>query len=114
MKYSSVSELEAKGVQLADTLSISLSLKEVVRRLDCTTEEVVRDGLGPFEFVVFFSEAIGFWALAGSKVYPDVGASVWAVPVIDTADLAQQVRRSLGLLQIQLMDSSTGELLEED
>lgn len=109
-----MSELEAKGVQLVDTLSISLSFMVVVRHLDCSTEKVVRDGLGSFRVVVFFSETIGFWALAGSKVYPDVGASVWAVPEIDTADLAREVRQSLGPLQIQLMNSSTGEVLEED
>lgn len=112
MNPSSVSELNANGIQLFDTLSVSLSLNQVVRHLGCSTEEVSRDGLGPFELVVFFSNTIGFWALAGPKVYPDFGASVWAEPATNSADLAQEVRRSLKPLRFELMNPSTGEVLD--
>lgn len=111
MKLSSVSQLEAAGVRLSDTLSIDITLDEVTGHLGCNTEEVIRDGLGPFDFVVIYSGDVGFWAMVSPKACPEVGASVWAEPSTSEAKLINEVKTALKPVHFQVMRSATGELV---
>ena len=110
--FKSILDLEARGVTLEDALSISISLGDLARHLSCSPEKVVRDGLGPFGVIVMFSKTIGFWAFAGSEAHPNVGASIWAYPKIDAADLTQEIRQVIGALPFDTINSITGEIID--
>ncbi len=111
MRLSSVSQLEARGIQLGDTFATDVTIDEITNHWGCSTEEVLRDGLGPFDFVVLYSDNIGFWAMVGSKAHPETGASVWAQPSTPEADLIAEVKRTLKPIKCRLMRSHTGEVI---
>lgn len=111
MKLSSIACIEADDVKLVCRLATSVKLEEITNHWGCTSEETIRDGLGTFDTIVLHSDAIGYWAIAGSQAHPEVGATIWAEPDKSGTDLLNEVKRCLSPLMYQIMCEQTGEIV---